>query len=111
MGRIHTYAEIAGDYDLWMEFVEPHPALTREGFQAVGLDAKVQRQVELFGPEAARTLPEGLTAEAVRQALDGPREQRIRDLERLLSLLDGWDTAAAREVRSQVEDGLAELVG
>ena len=110
MGKIHTYADIAGDYDLWIEFADPHPDLTREAFYAMPLEARIQRQVDQFGPEAARTLPEGLTADSVARALAGPREQRIRDLEHLLSLLEGWDTPAARAVRDQVEDGLAELM-
>ncbi len=110
MGKIHTYADIAGDYDLWIEFADPHPDLSREAFYALPLAARIQRQVDRYGPEAARVLPEGLTAESVARALAGPREQRIRDLEHLLSLLEGWDTPAARTVRSQVEDGLAELM-
>jgi hypothetical protein len=110
MGRIRTYAEIAGDFNLWMEYVDPRPAMTRDAFDALDLESKIRRQVDLFGPEAERTLPMGLTAESVARALNGPRDQRIRDLERLLSMLDGWQTPAARIVRDQVEEGLAELV-
>jgi len=111
MGKMRTYPEIASDYDLWMEFADPHPDLTREAFQALSMEEKVMRQVETYGPEAERTLPEGLTTESVRFALRGPRDQRIRDLERILSLLGGWDTPAAMELRIQTEEGLDEIMG
>ena len=111
MGKIRTYPEIAADYDLWMEFADPHPDLSREAFNAMTLEEKVMRQIAAFGPEAERTLPEGLTTESVRFARNGPRDQRIRDFERILSLLDGWDTPAAKALRSETEEGMAELTG
>jgi hypothetical protein len=111
MGKIHTYAEIASDYDLWMEFVEPFPAMTRENFATIRPEEKVQRQITRFGPEAARTLPEGLTGESVHLAMRGPREQRIRDLERILSILNGWETAAAKTLRSEAEQALLDRAG
>jgi len=111
MGRIRTYPEIAADYDLWMEFADPHPDLTREAFAAMSLEEKVMRQVAAFGPEAERTLPEGLTSESVRFIRNGPRDQRIRDLERTLTLLDGWDTEAARSLRAETQACMAELTG
>jgi hypothetical protein len=111
MGKMRTYPEIAADYDLWMEFADPHPDLTREAFQALTLEEKIMRQVAAYGPEALRTLPEGLTTESVRFALRGPRDQRIRDLERIMSLLDGWETQAAQELRIQTEEGLDEIMG
>jgi hypothetical protein len=111
MGKMRTYPEIAADYDLWMEFADPHPDLTREAFQALSMEEKIMRQVAAYGPEVLRTLPEGLTTESVRFALKGPRDQRIRDLERILSLLDGWETPAALELRIQTEEGLDEIMG
>jgi len=111
MGKMRTYPEIAADYDLWVAFADPHPDLSREAFEALSLEEKIMRQVATFGPEAERILPEGLTTESVRFARNGPREQRIRDLERILSLLDGWETEAARELRTQTEEGLDELMG
>jgi hypothetical protein len=111
MAKVRTYPEIAADYDLWMEYADPHPDLSREAFQALTLEEKVMRQVAVFGPEAERTLPEGLTSESVRFARVGPRDQRIRDLERILTLLGGWETPAAKELRAQTEEGLDELMG
>ncbi|MGA2083523.1 MAG: hypothetical protein ABSH53_23380 [Holophaga sp.] len=111
MSRIRTYSEIAADFDLWMAYADPHPDLTREAFDALSLEEKVMRQIAAFGPEAERTLPEGLTEESARFAWNGPRDQQIRDFERILSRLDGWETASARELRRQTEDGLAELTG
>ena len=111
MGRIRSYPEIAADYDLWMEYADPHPDLTREAFQSLTLEEKIMRQVAAYGPERERTLPEGLTTESVRFALAGPRDQRIRDLERILSLLDGWETEAAVALRIQTEEGLDEIMG
>jgi hypothetical protein len=111
MGKVHTYPEIAADFDLWMTYADPHPDLTREAFEAMSLEEKIMRQVAKFGPESERTLPEGLTSESVRFVRNGPREQRIRDLERILSLLSGWQTEAAQELREQTEEGLDELMG
>ena len=110
MGKIRSYPEIAADYDLWIEYADPHPDITREGFDAMSMEEKIMRQVAAFGPEAERTLPVGLTAESVRFAKNGPRDQRIRDFERILSLLDGWNTEQAKALRRQTEDGLEELM-
>jgi hypothetical protein len=111
MGKVHTYPEIAADYDLWMEYADPHPDLTRDAFAAMPLEEKIMRQIAAFGPEAERKLPEGLNPESVRFACLGPRDQRIRDLERILSLLSGWETEPARQLRTQTEEALDELMG
>lgn len=111
MGKVRTYPEIAADYDLWMAYADPHPDLTREAFAALSMEEKIMRQIAAFGPEEERTLPEGLTAESVRFARNGPRDQRIRDFERILSLLGGWETEAANALRAQTEEGLNELMG
>jgi len=111
MGKIRTYPEIASDYDLWMEFADPHPDLTREAFAALTMEEKIMRQIAAHGPECERTLPPGLTSESVRFARNGPRDQRIRDFERILSLLEGWQTPAARVLRDETEEGFAELMG
>lgn len=47
----HTYAEIAADWDLWCEFVDPDATMTREEFNALSADKKIALQVEAFGPE------------------------------------------------------------
>jgi hypothetical protein len=91
MGKVRTYPEIAADYDLWMEFADPHPDLDREAFQALSLEEKILRQVAAYGPE--------------------PERRQIRDLERILSLLDGWETEAAVAVRIQAEEGLDGIMG
>jgi len=111
MGKVRTYPEIASDYDLWMEFADPHPDLTREAFAALSMEEKIMRQIAAFGPEAERTLPEGLTPESVRFARNGPRDQRIRDFERILTLLAGWETEAAKALRAQTDEAMAEMMG
>jgi hypothetical protein len=109
MGR-HSYADIAADWVLWIEHVDPHPAITRDEFDAMSLREKICIQEARFGPDAERVLPAGLCEGCLGKATTGPRDQRIRDLERILGLLEGWETEAARALRWEVEDALAELM-
>lgn len=51
MAEKHTYAEIAADYQLWVEFVDTGAAMTEAEFDALSIDRKVALQVEAFGPE------------------------------------------------------------
>ena len=54
-------------------------------------------------------LPEGITKESASYALDGPMEQRISDLNRIVSALDGWDTEEAVILRDEAQEYLDEL--
>jgi hypothetical protein len=56
-------------------------------------------------------LPMGLTPESVRNALDGPREQRIAQLKHILAELEGWDTEEAAALRDEANEALRELMG
>lgn len=55
MAEKHTYAEIAADYQLWVEFVDTGAAMTEAEFDALSIDQKVTLQVEAFGPEDEMT--------------------------------------------------------
>ena len=46
-----TYAEIANNWNLWIEYVDQDGTMTREEFDAMTADQKIALQVEAFGPE------------------------------------------------------------
>lgn len=48
----YTYAEIAADFRLWAEYVDPDATTTEAEFNAMSIDEKVALQVQAFGPEA-----------------------------------------------------------
>ncbi len=51
MSQQHTYAEIARDWDLWCQYVDPDGVMTREEFDAMSPDMKISLQVQSFGPD------------------------------------------------------------
>lgn len=51
MSTQHTYEEIAEDFRLWGEYMDPSAEMTEEEFQALSTDEKVAMQVEAFGME------------------------------------------------------------
>lgn len=53
MSQQHTYAEIASDWSLWNEFVNTDAAMTRDEFDALTTEQKVELQIEAFGAEVA----------------------------------------------------------
>ena len=53
MARKHTMAEIAEDYELWCEYVDPGATMTEDEFDALSTDEKVKMQREMFPYEAA----------------------------------------------------------
>jgi len=53
MSQQHTYAEIAADYHLWIEFVDTDAVMTEAEFNDLTIDQKVGLQIEAFGPENA----------------------------------------------------------
>lgn len=48
-----TYEQIANDFALWMEYVDPNATMTEEEFEAMSVEQKIALQVECFGPETA----------------------------------------------------------
>lgn len=52
MSANYTYAEIAADFSLWIEFVDTDATMSREEFNAMSIDEKVNLQIEAFGPES-----------------------------------------------------------
>jgi len=53
MNAIHTYEQCATDWKLWVEYVDPNAAMTREEFDTLSVAEKIAMQVEAFGPESA----------------------------------------------------------
>lgn len=51
MSRNYTYAEVANDYELWGEYVDPDATMTEEEFDNLSEEEKVAMQVEMFGKE------------------------------------------------------------
>ena len=51
MSAQHTYAEIAADWFLWIEYVDPDGTMSRDEFDALTIEQKVALQVEAFGAE------------------------------------------------------------
>ena len=46
-----TYEQIAKSYDLWGDYVDPHATMSKETFDALSTEVKVQMQIDMFGPE------------------------------------------------------------
>ena len=51
MFKAHTYEEIATDWNLWAEFVDPSGESTEEQFNAWTVEEKIAIQVDIFGAE------------------------------------------------------------
>lgn len=52
MSTKYTYEEIADDFRLWGEYMDPNAEMTEEEFQTLSTEEKVAMQVEAFGAEA-----------------------------------------------------------
>lgn len=53
MSKQHTMTEIAEDYELWGEYVDPDATMTEDEFDKLTVDEKVAMQREMFPYEAA----------------------------------------------------------
>ncbi len=51
MSHQFTYAEIANNWALWIECVDPVVSMTLEEFDAMTTEQKIDLQVEAFGSE------------------------------------------------------------
>ena len=52
MERHYTREQIAADWNLWREYVDPDGTMTREEFDAMTLEQAMKIQEECFGPAA-----------------------------------------------------------
>lgn len=48
-----TYEQIANDFNLWGEYVDPDATMTEEKFDGLSVEEKIEMQVEMFGKESA----------------------------------------------------------
>ena len=46
-----SYAEIAKDWDLWRDYVDPAASMTIEEWRAMSIPDRISLQIETFGPE------------------------------------------------------------
>lgn len=51
MSRTHTYAELAADYRLWMEYIDPSGIDTPEAWEAMPIERRVEIITGCFGEE------------------------------------------------------------
>lgn len=51
MTRTHTYAELAADYRLWMEYIDPSGIDTPEAWDAMPIERRVEIITGCFGEE------------------------------------------------------------
>lgn len=56
-------------------------------------------------------LPENLTPESVFYSLDGPIEQKIRDLKRIKCLCEGIESIEVIHLLNEANESLSELEG
>ena len=48
---MRTYDEIAHNWNLWIEYVDPDGDMTRDEFDAMTTEQKIALQVEAFGEQ------------------------------------------------------------
>lgn len=46
--HVYSYEEIAEDYDLWEEYVDPNGSMSKEFFDAMTIEEKVRLQENIF---------------------------------------------------------------
>jgi len=51
MAKNYTYEQIAQNFELWGEYVDPHAEMTEEEFNELSIKEKVEMQAEMFGPD------------------------------------------------------------
>lgn len=51
-----AYEQIAGSFDLWQEYADTAGSFSRDEFDAMSLDDRVDLLIQTFGPEPERTL-------------------------------------------------------
>lgn len=54
MGKTKSYTEIANDYNLWGEYVDPQATMTEDEFNEMTEAEKVEMQKDLFGADESQ---------------------------------------------------------
>jgi hypothetical protein len=49
--EMESYKEIATDWELWCERVDPNGTMTRDEFDVISIDERIQIIVDCFGKE------------------------------------------------------------
>jgi len=83
---------------------------TRDAAKSVIGDLYDQGHINLYVVEEARDpYPPGLTGESAYYACDGPRDQVIADLRRILDLCVDWGTPQAEILRDECREYLEDM--
>lgn len=53
--KTKTYKQVAENYELWCEYVDPHATMTEDEFDALSTEEKIKMQTEMFGDEEKDT--------------------------------------------------------
>lgn len=51
MAKKYTYQQIAESWELWCEYVDTNATMSKETFDALSTEDKVQMQIDMFGTE------------------------------------------------------------
>ena len=51
-----TYEEIAKNWSLWIEYVDPNGEMSQEEFDSLSVEEKIDIQVAAFGPEKSKKI-------------------------------------------------------
>ena len=51
MSKQYTYEQVAENYELWSEYVDPDATMTKEEFDNLSTEEKVEMQEDMFGKE------------------------------------------------------------
>jgi hypothetical protein len=83
---------------------------TRDAAESVIGDLYDRGYINLYVVEEGRDpYPPGLNSESAHEAYDGPRDQVIADLRRILDLCVDWGTAEAENLRDECRDYLDDM--
>ena len=91
MSQQHAYAEIAADWNLWNEFVNTDATMSRDEFDALSIEQKVQLQTDAFGHEPNQSAPTESQLEAACDWYNGQTK----------AALIQWATAAGLDIGQQ----------
>lgn len=55
MAKNYSYEQIAEDFELWGEYVDPNATMTEQEFDELSTDDKVKMQEEMFGKDESES--------------------------------------------------------
>lgn len=55
MAKNYSYEQIAEDFELWGEYVDPNATMTEQEFDEMSTDEKVKMQEDMFGKDESES--------------------------------------------------------